>query len=1222
MKYILFIAFFVVSNFSYAEQPKPKVVNFFINGVLNTEDQAKKSRDAIVGRLNGMNLSKMDNKEITLLHNQTQGVVSDVIEAAFQRTNLDKLLLILSKNADTQKVLIDNVTSLTKVSLSKVEEEILIKTSTLIALTSDQDKKNKLMNLIKSPSLFRYELIKNGYTLAEITALEKIEGLHEKVLKLSNVYSKLLSKVPDYKISLENKDFKKIIGAFKEELLKGNAVNVIAHSQGNLFAIKAANELEKQGFGDRIKVLSIATPAKEIYRDGPYVNLKEDIVSRAFFNGLDRNYTNYDGGEEAILFPSLLEGDRLSVLDIVKSVGVSFWLEDYNKAKYGDFTGHGLVDTYLKGTETFRVIPLLFAANYIKLDESLSKVSKSKNSDFVDSYIEQFKEDFAQFSGLSKNTSIVEFKENRKLVESDLNKNGSDETILIFNIEYGNDYAFFLTVFDKDYKSIDHKKIGGIFARAVDFKEVKDGEIFFNTTEYAATDPTCCPSIESSTSYSLINRRLKENRPMSDTELLSEACQQYSQDDERKYIGTFRVTASGGLRIRGKKTTKSEKVGSLKNNQTINIIGECGEEKRLGKHKGRWLPYVIKGDGDGSHIEYITGYIFSSFIKRIPDWDNGQYDMTLDPKGINGAINASSTKKDLIKAFGAKNVTNRDKYEEGMKTGISTVLFEGTDNELSVEWGEGNTPNRVSFYNANSLWRLEPKISIGMPKSELEKVNGDSFVLTGYGWDYEGRTISWNDGSLPKTIQIDLKPSRKIPFEEKSQVMGDSDFSSKNKYIEKLKIQVSNISIRWELLDKVKKKVKKKDKEVANPNKESEELENSLGEVTKIVTQALTLDKKYLSNILDGNSAVTKLVNLGIFSKQPSFDQDYSEYFIPIKPINLLGAQIASFEYQDKRDGIKGCCVNKGNSIIFLTNNENSKIDSFAKSNKCSVSKGEDVYTPIDLKNKIDVINVNKLSLLEMSCQENERMENSSEAEIEALKIALKNKEKIESESFKNTPDSKQTISIIDNLDDSSVKALLNSFHSKKCVSEGSYYFPVYRRPENKDFIKYEALRNIGILSRDRISVKNSRYEMSVKNTDSTVIYGNNPLVEVASYQPTSQAKKLFVKAESSGVFSMNPLWGKSKKADELCFGHFKVKNIAFVSAPSDLNGIKRSVVKYTVSVAPLKWVKNLENSIEALSIDPEKLVKQFAGMVNKIRNEETKKATLIETTKGWIFDE
>jgi hypothetical protein len=172
----------------------------------------------------------------------------------------------------------------------------------------------------------------------------------------------------------------------------------------------------------------------------------------------------------------------------------------------------------------------------------------------------------------------------------------------------------------------------------------------------------------------------------------------------------------------------------------------------------------------------------------------------IEPMVRVGKITPNTSETDLVLIYGRENVK---RSEIGVGEGdvvMGTILFPYTDKELSIEWKANfSKPVRISIYGDDTKWKTTSGISIGTTLEELEQINSGIFKLTGFGWDYPGRTVSWEMGSLPKQLQLDLWSQTDISSEEIGQVLGDSYFDSSNLVFRKMKLKVRQIYVRWDI---------------------------------------------------------------------------------------------------------------------------------------------------------------------------------------------------------------------------------------------------------------------------------------------------------------------------------------------------------------------------------------------------------------------------------------
>ena len=180
-----------------------------------------------------------------------------------------------------------------------------------------------------------------------------------------------------------------------------------------------------------------------------------------------------------------------------------------------------------------------------------------------------------------------------------------------------------------------------------------------------------------------------------------------------------------------------------------------------------------------------------------------------------GPITASTTRADLDILFGKDNVreSNLD-ISEGPEA--ATVVF-GDDPSaaLAITWDREHVSAVHICYGTKTgpcKWRTASGIRIGLPSRELEKINGRSFQMAGYGFDGQGSVTSWRNGTLEEDLSkcghlgVALTPAaelgdRPLTKQEASlmkQVQGDrKPYSSNTMAILELNPLVSALSLQF-----------------------------------------------------------------------------------------------------------------------------------------------------------------------------------------------------------------------------------------------------------------------------------------------------------------------------------------------------------------------------------------------------------------------------------------
>jgi len=108
-----------------------------------------------------------------------------------------------------------------------------------------------------------------------------------------------------------------------------------------------------------------------------------------------------------------------------------------------------------------------------------------------------------------------EYKDARKMLLGDLNRDGVPDFAVLYTIEGQNgtnNYLQYLAVFVRTKGKLvpaAHTVVGGKLNRDVDLQSIKNNVIHFTTLSYRATDPASTPS-KGTARFVLIKRRLKE----------------------------------------------------------------------------------------------------------------------------------------------------------------------------------------------------------------------------------------------------------------------------------------------------------------------------------------------------------------------------------------------------------------------------------------------------------------------------------------------------------------------------------------------------------------------------------------------------------------------------------------------------------------------------------------------------------------------------------------
>lgn len=174
--------------------------------------------------------------------------------------------------------------------------------------------------------------------------------------------------------------------------------------------------------------------------------------------------------------------------------------------------------------------------------------------------------------------------------------------------------------------------------------------------------------------------------------------------------------------------------------------------------------------------------------------------------GRPGPLTAESSEAELRQRYGDTAVTTtRIQIGEG-ETVLGTVLYEGDSlRRAEIMWHDTlklRRPSRVVLRGKQSRWQVGPGISLGTSLQELERVNGRSFTLAGFGWDYGGVITDWEGGALDTAlagIKLYLDPDPSLyESADYSKVLGDRDYSSATPPMQQLQPRVAQVFVDFE----------------------------------------------------------------------------------------------------------------------------------------------------------------------------------------------------------------------------------------------------------------------------------------------------------------------------------------------------------------------------------------------------------------------------------------
>jgi hypothetical protein len=174
-----------------------------------------------------------------------------------------------------------------------------------------------------------------------------------------------------------------------------------------------------------------------------------------------------------------------------------------------------------------------------------------------------------------------------------------------------------------------------------------------------------------------------------------------------------------------------------------------------------------------------------------------------------GPITKQTSEADLKRIYGKENVKDTEVGLGEGETAPGTVIFpDDPKRKIEIIWKDQKgkkSPASIHFYAEKSVWKTKEGIGLGTSLKELERINGRGFTLAGFEWDYSGTVFSWKKGKLAKMfgndsrkVTLRLNPNYdKAPQKDLDAVVGDGEFSSKHKAMQRLNPKVSSMIVEF-----------------------------------------------------------------------------------------------------------------------------------------------------------------------------------------------------------------------------------------------------------------------------------------------------------------------------------------------------------------------------------------------------------------------------------------
>ncbi len=164
----------------------------------------------------------------------------------------------------------------------------------------------------------------------------------------------------------------------------------------------------------------------------------------------------------------------------------------------------------------------------------------------------------------------------------------------------------------------------------------------------------------------------------------------------------------------------------------------------------------------------------------------------------------------LVRQYGRANVVRGPVYvAEGAETRGTIVFPNDESRRVEIVWRDTRQQKRPEWIRvpAGSRWATLSGIHNGTPLTDVEKLNGKAFQLSGFDWDFGGMVTDWRKGALAKLsvpCRLQLRFDRTIPDRATAAqrraadaTSGDRNLLSSSPDLRRFPVQVDEIVIQY-----------------------------------------------------------------------------------------------------------------------------------------------------------------------------------------------------------------------------------------------------------------------------------------------------------------------------------------------------------------------------------------------------------------------------------------
>lgn len=119
--------------------------------------------------------------------------------------------------------------------------------------------------------------------------------------------------------------------------------------------------------------------------------------------------------------------------------------------------------------------------------------------------------------------------------------------------------------------------------------------------------------------------------------------------------------------------------------------------------------------------------------------------------------------------------------------------FPGTDRELEIMFNpEGAKKEIWDIVVVGKAWKFANGLKLGLTMTEIEKINGKPFSISGFGWDYGGYA-NFEGGTLEGKVSVRFDPGENVQVPDA--LSGDQQIPTTDKKLRALNPKAERISV-------------------------------------------------------------------------------------------------------------------------------------------------------------------------------------------------------------------------------------------------------------------------------------------------------------------------------------------------------------------------------------------------------------------------------------------